>query len=64
VNVKRIGWILLAVAGIAVAVFILFVIFSGGDAATWRMFSVCMPVAGVCFTGAAIAAFIDYIRKR
>lgn len=63
-NVKRIGWILLAVAGIAVAVFILFVIFSDGDAATWRVFSVCMPVAGVCFTGAVIAAVVDFIKKR
>ncbi len=65
-NVKRTGWIVLAVAVAAVAVFILCVIFSGPEenAFTWRMFSVCMPVAGVCFTGAAIAAFIDYIRKR
>ncbi len=62
--VKRIGWILLAVAGIAVAVFILFVIFSDEDAATWRAFSVCMPVAGACFTGAVIAAVVDFIKKR
>lgn len=65
-NVKRIGWILLAVAGAAIVVFILcgFVFYWEENADLWRVFSVCMPVAGVCFMGAAVAALFDFIRKR
>lgn len=65
-NIKRISRILFVAAGIAVAVFILCVIFWGSEenATTWRVFSVCMPVVGVCFTGAVIAAVIDFIKKQ
>lgn len=57
---------MLAVAGIALAVFIVCVIVAGPaeSAFLWRVFSVCIPVTGVCFTGAVIAAVIDYIKKR
>lgn len=64
-SVKKIGWILLAAACVAVVVSLLFgLIFGWESDESWRAFSVCMPVAGVCFTGAAVAALIDFIRKQ
>lgn len=64
-SVKIIGWILLAVACVAVVISLLFgLIFGWESDESWRAFSVCMPVAGVCFTGAVIAAVIDHIKKK
>lgn len=65
-NIARISRILFAVAGIAVAVFILSVIICGPgeDVTVWRVFSVCMPVTGICLTGGTILSVIDFIRKR
>lgn len=65
-TLKRIARILTAVAVVAVAVFILCIIVrgSGEDEVLWRVFSVCMPVAGICFVGAAAAAVIDFIKRR
>lgn len=66
VNFARISGILFAASGVSFAAFMLFVIFfsASGDTVLWRVFSVSMPVTGVCLIGGAVSAFVDFIGKR
>lgn len=63
-SIAKLGKLLFLIAGIAVAVFVLCVIFIKSDVDIWRAFSVCMPITGICFTGGAVLLIFDYIRKR
>lgn len=65
ININKIGWILLIAAFAAIAVFIICGFFSGWENdGLWRVFSVCIPVAGVCFTGTVTAAILDHTKRR
>lgn len=65
-NVAKISKLLFAAAGAALLIFVLCVIIRGSeeDQTTWIMFSVCMPVTGICFTGGIVLLIVDFIRKR
>lgn len=61
---QKVGRILFAAACVAfVAALVFALIFGFESDESWRAFSVCVPLSGVCFIGAVIAAVIDRKKK-
>ena len=63
-KLKKIANILTVIMIIAIAVFVLGVIFADTDGTRWRIFSVAMPIVGVSFCGAILLSAIDSINAK
>lgn len=62
--IEKISKLLLAASGAAILIFALCVIFMDSVDAIWRVFAVCMPIAGICFVNGMLLLLVDFIRKR
>lgn len=61
---KKAITVLWCVFGICILIFIASVFFAKSSVATWRVFSIVMPIAGVTFWGAIALSAIEYIRSK
>lgn len=63
-SIEKISKLLFSIAGIAIAVFILCVIFLKSDVAIWRVFAVCIPITGICLFGGAALLVVKFLGKK
>lgn len=62
-TLKKASNILFLIAIIAFAGFMLCVFIVKTDDTPWRLFAVCMPIAGICLFGGVALRVIDFLRK-
>jgi len=61
---KKAITVLWCMFGICILIFIGSVFLAKSSVATWRVFSIVMPIAGVTFWGAIILTALEYIRSK
>lgn len=61
---KRLINILWAIVGVCVLVLIISIVAAETDAVRWRVFSIAMPIAALCFWGAVILVVIDKLSDK
>lgn len=56
--------VLWSIVVIGILFFFTAIFFVNSDEMIWRMFSIIMPLVGICFWGAIILSVIDYNRSK
>ncbi len=61
---KKAITILWSIAAIAVVIFIIVIMKAPTDTMRWQVFSICLPLAYVCFLGVVTLSVIDYMKSK